>query len=188
MDSTAAPKTHSSMRTAFTLDELLELFSRSELIDDRKAADVVARATTLRSQVLKQKVGAVRSQAAARYDVTPAEIVSAAKLSHPDPRQGKIDEEHVAVLLAQSSGFEYRKIDPLKVDGDLITKTLPRPFARHHVVVPLSIQDDVITVAITDPFDSVLRHEIETTLREELSYVVASKVAILVDGEELVMR
>ena len=42
-----------------------------------------ARATTLKSAVLKERVGSVRSQAATRYDASPAEIVAAASLPHP---------------------------------------------------------------------------------------------------------
>jgi general secretion pathway protein E len=176
---TAAPVQRLDMRTALGLEELLDLFTRSELLDERSATQVVARATTLRSHVLKHKVGAVRSQAAARYDVSPAEIIAAAQLPHPDERQSPIDEENIAEVLAEAAGLEYRKIDPLKIDGDLVTKTLPRPFARHHMVIPLGNEDDVITLAITDPFDTMLRAELETTIREELLYVVASKSDIL---------
>ena len=78
-------------RSALSLEELLELLQREGLISGPAAEDVKARAITLRSRVLKERVGSVRSQTAARYDVSPAEIVSAAALAHPQRPQRKLD-------------------------------------------------------------------------------------------------
>jgi len=67
-------------RSPLTLDELLDLLTRAELLSPEKAKEIAARSVTLRSQVLKERVGSVRSQAAARYEVSPAEIVAAAEI------------------------------------------------------------------------------------------------------------
>jgi hypothetical protein len=52
-------------RSPLTLDELLDLLTRAELLTREKAKEIAARSITLRSQVLKERVGSVRSQAAA---------------------------------------------------------------------------------------------------------------------------
>jgi hypothetical protein len=106
------------MRPALGLEEMLELLVQHRLLEEPQAREVAGRATTLRSSVLKERVGSVRSQAAARYDVSPAELVSAARFPHPDPKQGKIDENAVAKVLATASGTPYLKIDPIAVDND----------------------------------------------------------------------
>ena len=67
-------------RPPLSLPELLEILGRYGAIERSRAAEVEAQTTTLRSQVLKNKVGSLRSQAASRYNVSPAEIVSAASL------------------------------------------------------------------------------------------------------------
>ena len=56
-------------RPALGLDEVLALLVRAELLGEQAAREIEARATTLKSRVLKEQVGSVRSQAAARYDV-----------------------------------------------------------------------------------------------------------------------
>ena len=91
----------------------------------------------LACRVVKDRVGSVRCQAAARYTVTPAEIVAAAALHHPGRQHGGLDEDAIAEALAAETGVPYHKIDPLQVDNDLVAKTLSRPFARHHVVIPV---------------------------------------------------
>src|SRR5438093_7549354 len=150
-----------AMRPALGLDELLELLVQHRVLEESQLREVASRATTLKSSVLKERVGSVRSQAAARYDVSPAELVAAAHFPDPDPKQGKIDENSVAKVLAKASGTPYLKIDPLSVDNDLVAKTLSRPFAHRHVVIPIARERDAIAIAVTDPFDTALRDQLE---------------------------
>ena len=168
-----------ALRPALGLEELLQLLVERQLLTEEQAREIDSRSTTLRSSVLKERVGSVRSQAAARYDVSPAELVTAADLPHPDPKQGKVDEDAIAKAIAEASGNPYFKIDPLKVDNELVSKTLPRPFARRHVVIPLGREKDAIVLAVTDPFDSTLRETLEAQIDAPLRYVVSSKVDII---------
>jgi general secretion pathway protein E len=175
----ARPVQRATLRPALGLEEVLELLVRHELLDEAQAREVESRATTLRSTVLKERVGSVRSQAASRYDVSPAEIVDAARFPHPDPKQGRIDENAVAKVLGAASGTPYLKIDPLKVDNDLVAKTLSRPYARRHVVIPLGREKDAVVLAVTDPFDTTLRESLEQLIQAPLRYVVSAKCDII---------
>ena len=166
-------------RPALTLEEVLELLVHEELLPPDQAADITARRATLRSQVLKEKVGSLRSQAAARYSVTPAEIVAIARVPHPKNPQRRIDEDLVAENLARRAGLDYLKIDPLRVDNDLVSKTFSRPFARHHAVIPIERRGDTLKIALTDPLDSALRESLENSLSNPLEYVVSAKTDIL---------
>ena len=167
------------LRPALTLEELLDLLSKREILQHEQSQEVTSRATTLRSRVLKEQVGSVRSQAAARYDVTPAELVVAARLPHPERSHSLIDEDTVARVLAEASGVPFHKIDPLKVDNDLVSKTLSRPFARHHVVIPIRRDADGLCITLIDPFDGALRETLENLIPEPLHYVVSAKSDIL---------
>jgi general secretion pathway protein E len=167
------------MRAALGLDEMLEILVRQKLLDEAQAREIEARATTLRSAVLKERVGSVRSQAAARYDVTPAEIVAAARLPHPGKPHQRIGEDEVAEALAAAAGLRHWKIDPLKLDNQLITKTLSRPFARRHVVIPVGRDDDGLILAVAEPFDGTLREQLESLIHEPLRFIVAAKTDIV---------
>src|SRR5258705_11005108 len=116
-----------AIRPALGLDEVLELLVQHGLLAEGQAREVASRATTLRSSVLKERVGSVRSQAASRYDVSPAELVAAARFPHPDPKQGKIDENSGAKVLAAAAGAPYPEIDPPPVHHQLRPKTPPPP-------------------------------------------------------------
>ncbi len=166
-------------RPPFALLELFELLIKREILLPPQARDIESRSVTLRSRVLKERVGSVRSAAASRYDVSPAEIIAAAMLAHPTRNHKRIDEEIIAEALAEEASLPYRKIDPLKLDSELITKTLSRPFVRRHVVLPLELDGDRLLIAITDPFDSTLTETLSGHVQRPLSFVVASKKDIL---------
>jgi len=166
-------------RSPLTLDELLDLLTRAELLSPEKAKEIAARSVTLRSQVLKERVGSVRSQAAARYEVSPAEIVAAAEIPNPSKGGRKLDEEAVAECIAAAASLPYLKIDPIRIDNELVTKTLSRPFARRHAVIPVGQENGGMRLAITDPFDSALRDSLENLIQLPLEYFVSSKRDIL---------
>ena len=166
-------------RNPFSLEELLELLVERGVLQDEQARDVAARAVTLRSAVLRDRCGSVRSQAAARYEVSPAEIVAAAELPVASDSRQRVTEDVVAAALAEASGLAYLKIDPLRLDGELITRTLSRPFARRHVVICVGTEGEGLRLALTDPFDGTLRESLEAMLQKPLTYVVASKRDIL---------
>jgi general secretion pathway protein E len=167
------------LRAAIGLEDLLALLVKSGRLANERASDVAARARTLASQVLKEKVGSVRSQAAARYEVSPAEIVAASRTPNAlDPRR-TLDEDTVAECLAQAADVPYLKIDPLKIDGALVTRTLSRPFARRHAVVPIAERGETLVLAVTDPFDAALRESLEALIRRPLEVVVAAKRDVL---------
>ncbi len=173
------PATPAEPRAPLDLPELLELLVAQGLLEREAAREIGTRATTLRSKVLKQRVGSVRSQAAARYDATPAELVAAADAPNAREPRRALDEDAIAEAVAAAAGVAYVKIDPLKVDGGLVTGTLSRPFARRHVVLPLAETGRGLRVAITDPHDSALRESLESLVQRPLEFVVASKRDIL---------
>ncbi len=168
-----------SPRTPLSLDELLDLLGRQGLAERERLADVAAREATLRSQVLRERVGSLRSQAAARYEVSPAEIVAAAGLPHPRARGRSLDEDALAEVIAADAGVPAEKIDPLKIDAQLVAGTLSRPFARRHSVLPLRREAGVLRLAVVDPHDDVLRGQLEGLVREPIEFVVSARKDIL---------
>jgi general secretion pathway protein E len=167
------------LRPALTLEELLDHLVAQGVLQPEQAKSIQGRATTLKSAVLKERVGSVRSQAATRYDASPAEIVAAANLPHPKESARRVDEDAIARALAAASGRPYLKIDPLKVDSQLVSKTLSRPFARRHVVVAVGRDAEGLIFAVCDPYDTTIREQIESLVQEPLRTVVSAKCDII---------
>ena len=166
-------------RPPLQLSELGEILVRAKLLTPQQAKDVEGRETTLRSRVLKERVGSVRSQAAARYDVSAAEIVAAASFPHAQKEHRRLDEDAIAQCIAGAANLRYLKIDPLKLDNALISKTFSRPFVRRHVVIPIGQEPEGLVLAVADPFDTTLRETLQDVVRKPFVYAVTSKKDIL---------
>jgi len=166
-------------RPPLQLSELGEILVRAQLLTPQQAKDVEGRETTLRSRVLKERVGSVRSQAAARYDVSAAEIVAAASFPHAQKEHRRLDEDAIAQCIAGAANLRYLKIDPLKLDNALISKTFSRPFVRRHVVIPIGQEPEGLVLAVADPFDTTLRETLQDVVRKPFVYAVTSKKDIL---------
>ena len=91
-----------------------------------------------------------------RADLSPVELLASFGFSDARREADRVDEDRTTKALAESIGLPYVKIDPLKLDVQLITRTLSRPFARKHAVLPLEKRNGVLVVATANPFDKEL--------------------------------
>jgi general secretion pathway protein E len=81
--------------------------------------------------------------------------------------------------LAQGLGLPFQRIDPLRLDMDLVTRTIPRPFAVRHLMVPLKLEGDVLTLATADPFNDEGLENIHRSCGYTVQPVVAVKSDII---------
>ncbi|MCD8493852.1 MAG: Flp pilus assembly complex ATPase component TadA [Alphaproteobacteria bacterium] len=65
---------------------------------------------------------------------------------------GFIDEETLTAVLAESSGFEVFDPKHTIVDGDALA-LVDKKTAQKHYMLPISIADDTVMVAMSDPYD-----------------------------------
>ena len=109
---------------------------------------------------------------------TGASIDSTA-LPHPGKAHRKLDEDAIAECIARAAELPYAKLDPLRLDSDLITKTFSRPFVSRHIVIPIGRDGDRLQLAVSDPFDSALRETLEQLVEGPVCYAVSAKRDIL---------
>ena len=57
--------------------------------------------------------------------------------------------------IAENLGLSYKKINPLELDLDVVTRMIAKPFALKHLVVPIALEDGELKVAMYNP----LNHE-----------------------------
>ena len=71
---------------------------------------------------------------------------------HKDP-ENVITDVVIARVLAKKADLPTVKLDPLKLDIDFVHKTVSRPFAARHLMMPFAHKGDEILMAVADPFD-----------------------------------
>ncbi|MCB9653832.1 MAG: type II/IV secretion system protein [Deltaproteobacteria bacterium] len=157
-----------------TLEHLLDLLMEAQAIDASTKRDVLSKEDVLRAKFLRNKFGPQGSRRK-DYRVSPSEIVDTVQIPHPDAPGRTIDEDILAQLLAQATSTPYKKIDPLELDMGLITRSLPKGFARRHLILPLSQRGSSLTVAIADPYDTHALEEYARATGQNVDVVVSSK-------------
>ena len=115
------------LRPPLGIQDLLGILTSHQLLSPDQARDVEVRSATLRSRVLKERVGSVRSQAATRYDVSPAEIIAAAHVPHPTLANRTVDEDLIAEALAGNSTLQELRLAQQKLPVSCLLYTSPSP-------------------------------------------------------------
>ncbi|HVI73796.1 MAG TPA: GspE/PulE family protein [Anaeromyxobacteraceae bacterium] len=158
--------------TDFTLEYVADALARCGVITDDARRTAFAREAAQRARVLREQ--ASRGRPLRRAELSPIELI--ASFQFPDARRDgeAVDEDKAARAIAEAAGVPYRKIDPLKLDGQLITRTLSRPFARRHAVLPLERRNGVLVVAAANPFDRELFENLRGLTGTDVEPVLAA--------------
>ncbi|MFY1827064.1 GspE/PulE family protein [Myxococcus fulvus] len=165
-------------RVDFTTLFVLEALVGQGLLTPQQAQEVLAKESAARARVLKAQTAA-SGKDAARYDVSPVEVVAAFQVPLANGR-GVLDEDRVTEAAARASGLTYRKIDPLKLDMGLATRTVSRPYAQKHVLLPLErTPQGRLVVAVANPFDRELFESFHRLTGMPVEPVLSSKADIL---------
>ncbi len=114
---------------------------------------------------------------------SPAQVITSFSLEIPKT-QKKLTEDAITELISQASGMEYIKIDPLKLELDVVTDQIPRAFALKNLVVPIDEKEGVVTIAVADPFNVRPIEDLQHALGIKINRILASRSDILKILEE----
>jgi general secretion pathway protein E len=85
-----------------------------------------------------------------------------------------LDVEMLTQWLAQRSGLEYYRIDPLKVDVGKVGDVMSAAYAERHKVLPVQVGVAEVVVATPEPFVRDWIPEVERQTRKSVRLVVAT--------------
>jgi general secretion pathway protein E len=159
--------------TDYTLEFVADLLARQGILTDDAKRTAFARENVQRARLLRDS--ATRGgRGLRRAELSPVEVL--ASFEFPDARRDteRVDEDKATQAVAAGVGIPYRKIDPLKLDAQLITRTLSRPFARRHAVLPIERRNGALVVATANPFDRELFESLRGLTGAEIEPVLAA--------------
>ena len=160
--------------TDFTLDFLADLLARQGVLTEDARRTAFAREGVQRARLLRDQASRNPGRGLRRAELSPVEVLASFGFHDARREQEILDEDRVTHALATALGVPYRKIDPLKLDAQLITRTLSRPYARKHGVLPLERRNGALVVAATNPFDRELFENLRGLIGAEILPVLAA--------------
>ena len=168
-------------RSRLDLDYLIGVLSRRGLISERQGKVISQKAPAQKeklTQLCRVKRGGLSSL---RYgdEVTPVDVLASMGLKLGKGADGRLDEETIMRMVAADLGMTFKKIDPLKLDLELVTLTIPKSFALKHMVLPVETSLETITVAVYDPFNRQVLEDIERVTKKRVEALISTKSDIV---------
>jgi general secretion pathway protein E len=160
---------------------LLSALEKKGLISLQQARDLYANRLELLKQVERRRAkhggGAVNESHDSPFFLIDA-IVSL-NLKRSDKPSKTLDEDTVYKTLADDWRIPFVKIDPLRLDLNVVTTTIPISFARNHLVLPIAVRQGRLTVATPNPFNLEVLEDITRACKMKVDAVVSPRTDIL---------
>jgi len=167
-------------KKSVTIQNVAQILLQRGLIDPSQfellAAQGEAQASRLQSA---QQAGYSRRLQQTPEKASPAEVIASLNLEIPGSGGRQLTEDAITEVIAAAVGMPYLKINPMKLDLELVTAHISRPFALKHLIVPVDFAAGVVTLAVADPFNDEVVQELESVKRMEFRRVLASRNDIL---------
>jgi len=171
----------------FAIKTICQTLLENGLVTDRQVKTIFKK-----KDVAQEKLERLRAQRLATSHptsriinpITNVDIIVSLELSRADNPSWPLDEEIIFQTLARKWNVPYKKIDPLKLDLNVVTTTIPRTFAMKHLVLPIDITDGDLTVATSNPFNLEIIEDLTRVTQMEVKTVVSSKSDIIKSIDE----
>ncbi|NJC87438.1 MAG: type II/IV secretion system protein [Desulfuromonas sp.] len=166
-------------RRELTIPGVARLLRRQGLIDDAQLQLIIERgesqAAHLRSH---QQTGSTRRLLRTVETISPAEVICSFNLTTPESSR-VLTEDVITEVIASAVGMEFYKIDPLRLNLDLITSHISRAFAQKNLMLPVAVSEGNLIVAVADPFNTQGLDDLRRIRNLQVKPVLASRTDIV---------
>jgi len=162
------------------LGEILEMLREKGYLHSGQIQDVRNRGKDQTRHILLDKRAEMRrllGRQRVNYRVSEIELIASFRFVTKDGQE--VDEERITRAVAETLKLPFVNLDPLSLSYKLVTETFGGPFAERHLVVALDEKPEVLTLAMTDPWDRELLESIARFKNKDISPVMATKAEVL---------
>ncbi len=103
------------------------------------------------------------------------EIITAFNLKIPGNDDRILDEETIMRAVAREKKLPFKKLDPLELDMDVATKTIPRNFAIRQLILPFGMENGILEVVVYHPDCQAVLSDIEQANQVKIKPYLATK-------------
>ena len=103
----------------------------------------------------------------------PLQIIAERDWKHPQHSQ-LLSLEVLTEWLSRRVDLPYLRIDPLKIDVSAVTDVMSYAYAARFNVLPVKVDETIITVATTQPYDREWMDELSRIHRKKFEIVISN--------------
>jgi general secretion pathway protein E len=160
-------------------ESLLEILSCEGLLSEEQIQSIKSKETLQRSKILKSKTHGLRHTLVDQSSISLIDIIESLKITSPNVDGKVITPDIIMMTVAKHINLPFLRIDPLKLDYEIVTQIISRPYAIRHQVVPIALTDNTLTIATADPFDMEAVDWIQRVTGHKVDVVVTTKSDIV---------
>src|SRR5437763_5425057 len=164
---TVTPVAAARKSREITVSYLGELLFNAGFIDEKQRTEV--------ENTDKQFPASTKSKSRAEDEASPFKALAGMNLTDASGSGTRIDDLLLARLIAEDAHLHFFKIDPLKLDVEMIEAKISRPFARKHKMIPVAVRDGKLIVSIVNPFDTAAVDTFRQMVNQDTELVVSSE-------------
>jgi len=161
---------------------IIKVLLKSGLITEDQKQDILVKKARIKNRLEQIRVMGRDSSASKSKIVNPVtlvDVIASLELQRADVPGKTLDEEAVFQALARAWKIPYKKIDPLSLDLNLVTSTIPLTFAMKHLVLPVNIKDGYLVVATSNPANPEVMADIAQVSKMKVRPVLSTKTDII---------
>ena len=159
---------------------ITEILVSSGLLTKKQMEEILAKEEIFRARILKMKATPAKKGRQVQSDVSLIDIIESLKLKVPGSNNtAVITEDIIMKEVARQLKLHFLKIDPLKLDSDVVTRVISRPYAVKHQLVPVDVAGNTLTVATANPFDQEGIDGIRRSKGYDIKMVISTRSDIM---------
>ncbi|CCK79496.1 GspE/PulE family protein [Desulfobacula toluolica] len=162
----------------FASQTICKILMAAKLISAQQARDLLKNENRVKNILIKQKTKQSDKDGSKGHIAAPVcfvDVILYMKIERKDQPSLIIDEDLIYQTLAQAWKVPYKKIDPLKLELNLVTGTISKSFAAKYLLLPLKVEEGKLIVATPDPFNYEAIKDVEMVSKLKVKTVVSSK-------------
>jgi general secretion pathway protein E len=142
---------------------LLNLLEKNNLLSDDQRTFVIQKKEQLLQTRRRRQSGRRAGNGEARIDSPPdlLDLILSCNFEIPGQAGRALTDEIIMRTVAADRNMAFKKLDPLELDLEIVTKSIPKSFAIKHLLLPFEIVNGVLQVAICEPGNQAALDEIE---------------------------
>ncbi|WP_028584975.1 GspE/PulE family protein [Desulfogranum mediterraneum] len=161
-------------------DKLLDLLVEARLLSEEQRRFVTREKGKQRQKILRQ-LGGRRKEDLQKLEKGYPDLVAiivSLNLEIPGRANEILGEELIIQAVARKLKIPYKKLDPLELDMEIVTKTIPRSFAVSHLILPFGLRNGILEVVTYHPDKQSVFADIERANQVRIKSYLSTRTDI----------
>jgi len=144
-------------------DDLLDLLVKQRVLTAKQRHFIILQKGKQRQKLLKLHGGRRQGEGRKMGKGFPdmVDIIVSLNLEVAGKKKSFLTEETIMRAVSQALHIPFKKLDPLELDIDIVTKTISRSFAINHLILPFELRNGILEVVTYHPDNRGVLDDIE---------------------------